>query len=134
MINIKKIKNIKKHIHSSSNPIAKYKLHCDFDGCLIRPSYNFIGEKYGRFCTNHKEIHMVNVVSKRCEIDGCIKQPCFNFSGEKYGRFCSTHKEKNMINVKHDICENTECNSRVVYGWLGKKARYCTSHKQKGEY
>jgi hypothetical protein len=124
--------NVKNIICNSSKSIIKYKQKCEFDGCQIYPTYNFFGQKHGKFCTTHKELNMVNVVSKICKIAGCKKQPVYNFSSEKRGCFCTIHKESNMVDVKHNICENTECTTRTLYGWLGKKSSYCGPHKQKG--
>jgi hypothetical protein len=39
---------------------------CEFLGCETKyPSFNFLGEKKGRFCSNHKVTGMVNVKKKR---------------------------------------------------------------------
>jgi hypothetical protein len=37
--------------------------------CGKRASFNNVGETNGRFCKEHKESQMVNIVSKTCEVD-----------------------------------------------------------------
>ena len=44
---------------------------CEYDGCIKQPCYNISGEKKGRFCANHKELNMVDVINRKCEIIGC---------------------------------------------------------------
>jgi hypothetical protein len=99
--------------------------------CGKNAIYNFIGEKKGRFCFNHKEPNMINVKSKHCESDGCIVRPVYNNSGEKKGRFCFKHKEPSMIDVNNKICEIDECRIRANYNISGeKKGRFCINHKE----
>ncbi|CAM9772638.1 unnamed protein product, partial [Ectocarpus fasciculatus] len=48
--------------------------------------------QYGnRFCAAHKDVGMVDVVSRRCEETDCRRRPLYGHEGEK-GRFCSYHK------------------------------------------
>ena len=95
--------------------------------CGKRANYNVRGEKRGRFCAEHKEPNMVNVVSKTCEL--CEKIPAYNVRGGK-ARFCVEHKEPNMVNVIDKTCEL--CETQAGYGWLGKGKSHCASHQQKG--
>ena len=36
--------------------------------CIKRPSFNIEGESMPRFCMDHKEVGMVDVVNKRCKM------------------------------------------------------------------
>lgn len=40
----------------------KYHTKCAFDGCSLRPTYNYSGEKKGLFCKQHKSPEMTSVV------------------------------------------------------------------------
>lgn len=100
--------------------------------CEKQPFYNIRGEKKGRFCADHKEPYMVNVLGKSCEVDGCYTRPIYNMRGEKRGRFCANHKKPDMVNIISKLCNIDGCNTRAWYGNLGKGLSHCASHKQKG--
>ena len=106
---------------------------CEREGCSIRSFFNVAGSTKARFCANHKEPGMVNVVSKRCEREGCDSQPTFNVAGSTKVRFCASHKEPGMVNVKNKRCEREGCGSQPTFNVTGAtKARFCASHKEPG--
>ena len=82
---------------------------CEFADCDILPSYNFRGEKKGRFCTNHKMDGMVDMYNKPCEFADCEIRPHYNFRGEKKGIFCTNHKMDGMVDVKSKTCLSEWC-------------------------
>ena len=84
---------------------------CIHNGCILRPNYNFPGEKIAKFCLKHKLQNMVNILSKKCEYLGCGFAAIFNNKGEK-PRFCATHKLPEMTNMKQSksLCEFINCN------------------------
>jgi hypothetical protein len=41
---------------------------CEHDTCNKYACFNLAGEPKGRYCNTHKEVGMINIVSKRCEI------------------------------------------------------------------
>ena len=99
--------------------------------CGTRASFNFHGEKKGKFCDTHKEPQMINVVSKLCEIDGCLTRPNYNNLGEKTPRFCKKHKELHMVDIKHKMCEVDGCLIIPVYNNPREtKGRFCAEHKE----
>ena len=49
--------------------VVKRANYCEL--CGIRATYNFEGDTRRRFCAEHKEAGMVNVISKTCETKGC---------------------------------------------------------------
>eukprot|EP00392_Amoebophrya_sp_AT5.2_P015815 g16033.t1 len=73
---------------------------CEHTGCKAVPSFNFEGERKGRFCSTHKLEKMVNVRDRRCLHDDCKTAPFFNYEGERIGKYCVTHKLDGMVNVK----------------------------------
>jgi hypothetical protein len=67
---------------------------CKHEICLKYPKYNFIGEKKGSFCYEHRLLNMSNVVSKYCKT-----YLCDTIIGNKYGGYClycfsNIHPEK----------------------------------------
>ena len=102
---------------------------CEQEGCKKHPCY---GPKGGKalFCTSHKTVEMVNVVSKRCEQEGCSKlNPNFGLEGEK-GRFCVLHKMAVMVNVTDKRCEHEGCDvTSPRFNIKGGKGRFCVLHK-----
>ena len=78
-----------------------------------------------RFCVDHKETGMVNVLNRRCcercakipvfilggqahvrnmQCERCAKQPVFiNMEGERVHRFCAEHKETGLVDVMNII-------------------------------
>ena len=108
-------------------------MKCQHPECGTRPSYNYQGQKKGRFCTQHKEDGMVDVKNSTCEHLECGKQPVYNYQGEKKGRFCTQHKEDEMVNVKSSTCEQEGCSKQPSYNYQGqKKGRFCKQHKEDG--
>jgi hypothetical protein len=45
--------------------------------CSRQPTFNFQGFKAARFCSEHREAGMVNVVNKKCQSAGCMKVTLF---------------------------------------------------------
>ena len=104
---------------------------CEFEGCLICPSTNYIDCKGARFCVGHKLRGMVDKLNRRCEVEGCPRTALFNFPGVKDGRFCGEHRHDGMINVKGRVCENPECIKTPYFNEIGTtKGRFCSEHKQ----
>ena len=99
---------------------------CEVDGCNIRPSYNNLGEKTGRFCAIHKQSQMINVRDKTCKVDGCNKQPRYGFLG-KPSTHCSSHKQKGMITSPTKLCQTTSCKQLGTHESSG--TRFCEDHK-----
>jgi hypothetical protein len=59
---------------------------CEFDACPVQPSFNFSGEKNGKYCKVHAVDGMVDVKSRKC------KQTAFTCDvivhNNKYEGFC----------------------------------------------
>jgi hypothetical protein len=72
---------------------------CEYENCNKKPYFNLEGELAPRFCSEHKDIGMVNV-KKQKQCEKCTKQPNFNFYGEHVPRFCNEHRDHGMVNVK----------------------------------
>ena len=94
---------------------------CKYDGCNIRPNFNFLNETIGIYCKIHKLEKMVDVKNKRCQSDGCKIQPAFNFEGEKLAIYCKIHKLEKMVDIKHKRCKNSWCNTQTKQKYKG----YC---------
>jgi hypothetical protein len=111
---------------------SKYKKNfCEI--CGIRASFNFAGEKSGRFCKEHSLPGMVNVKDKTCETDGCKVQPYYNFEGKTKGRFCKEHSLPGMVNVKSKTCETDGCKVIPNYNFQAEtRGRFCKKHSLPG--
>lgn len=96
---------------------------------MVRPVYNYDGEKYGIYCKKHKLDGMINTNNKRrCEETTCSKYPSFNYTKETIPLYCNTHKKEGMINIVTKRCIN--CNKIPIYNYTGtNKGLYCNEHR-----
>jgi len=105
---------------------------CIEDGCITRPSYNFLNEKKGIYCEIHKKPNMHNIKDKRCVHEGCVKIASYNIIGIKKPLYCDEHKLENMTNIKTKKCEFEGCNSLPTFNTIGETIkRFCAKHKEK---
>ena len=105
---------------------------CSFDGCIKEPIFNFVGEKKGMYCLEHKTDGMVDVInrSKLCKYKNCTTRGCFNFATEKCGLYCCTHKLNDMIDVTKPKCHHDGCAKRPFYNLPTEpKPILCSDHK-----
>lgn len=79
----------------------------------------------------------VDVVNKMCpgkHIKNGImvtKQGKYNHPSKKTGMYCKTHAECGMIIVTAPQCKELGCTVYPSYGWEGRPARYCVTHKER---
>ena len=55
-------------------PLDSFDVHhklCEFPNCIIRPIYNYLGIKSGRYCTEHKLNEMVDINYAKCISEWC---------------------------------------------------------------
>ena len=95
--------------------------HCEHPGCTHRPVFGFETDTEVRFCDEHKQPGMINIVDNRCSMPGCPHiNPCFGFppghvsdapavtaSSMAVPRAimrCKNHIEPGMIDVRHPRC------------------------------
>lgn len=113
---------------NDSRPERKNRYPCE--KCSKHPYFNIPGQNKGRFCGEHKEEGMVNVLSIKCEHENCTSQPCFNFEG-KLGRFCAKHRLEGMVNVRERRCEHENCFRKPVYNFPSEtRGKFCREHKE----
>lgn len=106
---------------------------CQQNGCITRPYFNLPGEPKGAYCSLHKQLGMINVITKPCLHSGCRKSPNFNFKGHSPGLYCGDHKHALMINVKTKRCEREGCEKQPTFNIEGTTARrFCSAHKEDG--
>jgi len=116
--------------HKIDGMIDKHKT-CEFDNCKKRPHYNIKGLSTPKFCSIHKSINMINVVSITCENQNCDKRPHFNFVGEKTPRFCNLHKEIGMTNIRSKLCRYPDCKTQPSFNYIGQTVpHFCKTHKE----
>ena len=98
--------------------------------CKKRAYYNLAGQT-ARYCGEHRENGMVDVVSKRCKEDGCTSIfSGFNFPGATTGLYCATHgKAKGMVDVISKTCKEDGCTKQPSFNFPGETTGlYCVTH------
>ena len=105
--------------------------HDQCEQCTKVSVFNLPGTKKGRFCNEHKEDGMINIISLKCNYESCQTQPCYNFLGILYPEYCAKHKLDNMVNVRERPCEFPECLKKPNYNIPGEaRGRFCKTHKE----
>lgn len=97
--------------------------------CEICSRNAYYGLDVARFCRQHKEVEMKNVIFPLCEESGC-QSTCraFGFRGQK-GLRCKKHVLPGMVNVTNKLCEHLGCHSTSnVFDVPGGKGRFCKEH------
>lgn len=103
---------------------------CKYDGCYIRPSFNYPNQKRGIYCVTHKQIGMKDVENDTCVFLNCQTQPIFNYSNEIKGIYCANHRLDGMINVVDKTCLIGKCIKQAVFNYIGElKGIYCFNHR-----
>jgi len=109
-----------KYLHKSNK--------CIFEDCDKRSSFGFEGER-PRFCVQHKQPNMIDVIHKKCSYKDCTTRPTFGLEGEK-PKFCIKHKEPNMQDVVSKKCLHKGCKTQPTFGLEGEKPKFCGEHKE----
>jgi hypothetical protein len=62
---------------------------CSFEDCYKYPIFNYINQKKGIYCYDHRLLNMINVVSKRCKTHLCdlIVSNKYKDSATKYDKY-----------------------------------------------
>jgi hypothetical protein len=106
---------------------------CSFPNCDIQPNFNYINEKIGLYCGEHKLDDMVDIKHNKCTFPNCNTQASFNLTNEKSGLFCGVHKQAGMVDVKSKTCLYPDCKTRPIFNNPGEKTGlYCLQHKNTG--
>lgn len=72
---------------------------CKFDGCNKQACFGFKNTNKALYCSSHKEIDHINIVSKTCKYDGCNKIPNYGIKNTKLALFCVEHKEIDHVDT-----------------------------------
>jgi len=109
----------------------KYRPVCRDNNCFKRPSFNYPDKKTGIYCSDHKNINMINVNVKSCRHFNCVTTPGFNYEGHKQALFCNIHKNINMVDVRMRLkCIRDGCQTIPSFNYEGEiKGLYCGIHK-----
>jgi len=106
---------------------------CEDSMCFKRPTFSNEDDENARFCTDHKEIGMIDIKNKTCIYKGCRTRPTFNSPGESSAIYCLLHKQAGMIDVISITCIYKGCRTRPTFNSPGESsAIYCLLHKQAG--
>ncbi|CAN0476558.1 unnamed protein product [Ectocarpus sp. 8 AP-2014] len=52
------------------------------------------GDRYPKFCNDHRQANIINIRNQRCRAAGCSRGASFAATGGERGPFCSEHKGK----------------------------------------
>ena len=94
--------------------------------CTKKATFNILGEK-AKYCAEHKEPDMVDVLNKKCECNS--SQPRWNFAGLK-PICCVLCKVEGMIETHRKKCFCGKV--RPMFNFEGLKAEFCNSCKNDG--
>jgi hypothetical protein len=104
---------------------------CRFKDCQsVNPSFDLPGGN-GKFCKEHKESNMINVIHVKCYEKECNIIANFGYIG-KLEKYCKKHRKNDMIDLVHKKCENILCNKIPNYNFFGNKAKFCFEHREIG--
>jgi len=101
---------------------------CQKKDCKKRPTFNYEGLS-AKYCSEHKEKNMIDVIHARCHEINCNKIPTFNYEGLP-ANYCFEHKEVSMIDVAHARCQEKNCNKIPNFNYDVMPAKYCFEHKE----
>ena len=99
---------------------------CVNEICSKKATFNFLGQR-AKFCAEHKDPDMVDVVNKKCECNN--SQPRWNFEGLK-PLCCVSCKKEGMIETHRKKCFCGKV--RPTFNFEGLKAEFCNSCKSDG--
>ena len=95
--------------------------------CKLIASFGFNKQIGTKFCSNHKEPGMINLLCKLCS---CGKaRPTYNFEGLS-ANFCLQCKTSNMINVNDKKCFCGRV--KPTFNFEGLTAEFCAKCKKLG--
>jgi hypothetical protein len=100
--------------------------------CGKKATFNYKDLK-PKYCSNCREIGMIDIYNKSCCFENCSTQANFNYENEKNPIYCSIHKIDGMINIKNInlLCVFENCTKRANYNTKNsKKPLYCSNHKK----
>ena len=94
--------------------------------CTKKATFNILGQK-AKFCAEHKDPDMVDVLNKKCECNS--SQPRWNFPGLK-PLCCVSCKKEGMIETHRKKCFCGKV--RPTFNFESLKAEFCNSCKSDG--
>ena len=99
---------------------------CINENCTKKATFNILGQK-AKFCAEHKDPDMVDVLNKKCECNS--SQPRWNFPGLK-PLCCVSCKKEGMIETHRKKCFCGKV--RPTFNYENLKAEFCNSCKSDG--
>lgn len=85
--------------------------------------------KQPRFCAQHKQEGMSDVLNKSCIHPLCDKHAIFGFPGQR-AQACKLHKTQGMTNlVSTRRCAHESCTKHPAYALPGEPPKFCRLHK-----
>ena len=87
------------------------------------PSFNFVGIKPAKFCTDCKSESMVNVLYSMCHACG-VKQRTHGYPDMRSPSHCSRCASPGMVNIRTKKCST--CDMPLLYGVPNKAPSHCS--------
>ncbi|CAN0509320.1 unnamed protein product [Ectocarpus sp. 8 AP-2014] len=74
------------------------------------------GDRYPRFCNDHRQANMINIRNQRRRAAGCSRGASFVATGGERGQFCTSTRGNNMVNTRRrrSRCMAPGCTSREM--------------------
>jgi len=91
--------------------------------CDKRAYFNTPEQKPPRFCKEHRELGMINVIAHKCQDLYCTKLASFNYEGQTKFLYCSEHKKDGMVLLGGKKCIFETCTNKNKNG--DKYKGYC---------
>ena len=104
---------------------------CKEIGCNVKhPSFNYMGETKGLYCSTHQLDNMFDIKHPKCKSFECKTRPSFNYDTEISGLYCFTHRLDGMVSMDNRHCLSHECKKRPSFNYDEEiKGLYCYDHK-----
>ena len=108
---------------------ATYRI-CEHEDCDKQASFNEKGLKKRRFCGEHRESGMIQLIKLPCEEPGCDKPASCNINGAKGCRFCFEHRLPGMETMNLRYCEFSDCRRVPTFALPDSTTpQFCSIHK-----
>lgn len=95
--------------------------------CNENAAYGLQEDGILKYCREHADPKMINLLTTRCEVDECMASASHGVADGTRVR-CREHATGNMIDLKKNECQHPLCESSAVFGFPNKPPEYCGKH------
>jgi hypothetical protein len=116
---------------------------CEQQSCMLQPTFNYETEKRPRFCEEHAEEGMINIIRPYCSgtmPNGsmCPTTPSFGWEADGKKLCCKSHKAAGMVHLNSLLCpficdDGKYCHTLAIFAWKADDEEwFCDKHKTPG--